>query len=166
MDPHVVFRKCGSIRVHPLTPNVHEAQTIVFIISSTATHSEPLHDCLSLATIPVFLKSSITPSIHRKFGLPTLLPSSLKSMILLVLSLLPCLCRCPAHRNIAALIVQIISGEIEHYCFLKPVSLTLQFPFEISVTHLMKYNGRILHRKYRDAATHEADSKYLFPRHA
>jgi hypothetical protein len=97
---------------------------IIIIISSTTAHNEPLHDCLSLATIPIFLVSSITPSIHRRFGLPTFLPPSLESMILLIISLLPFLCTCPAQRNIAALIVQMISGEIENHSFLKPLSLT------------------------------------------
>ena len=102
---------------------------VVVVVSSTTTNNEPLHDCLSLATIHIFLISSITPSIHpsirRRFGLPTLLlPSSLESVILLIISLLPFLCRCPANRNIAALIFRMISGEIEHYTFLKPVSLT------------------------------------------
>jgi hypothetical protein len=48
----------------------------------------------------------------------------LESMILLIISLLPFLCTFPANRNIAALIFQMISGEIQHYTFLKPVSLT------------------------------------------
>ena len=136
MDPacciqRMWFDSCGS----SITPILHEAWMMMMMIiiiissssSSTTAHNEPLHDCLSLATIPIFLISSITPSIHppKVWSPPPtlLLPSSLKSMILLVISLLSFLCRCPAHRNLAALIVQ-ISSEIEHYSFLKPVSLT------------------------------------------
>ena len=37
---------------------------VVIVVSSTTANNEPLHDCLSLATIPIFLISSITPSIH------------------------------------------------------------------------------------------------------
>jgi len=130
---HVVFRECCSIHVDPLLhlfcmnlrwwwwwwwwwwssvalePTVNHFFTTVY----------PWRPSPFSSYLP-----SHHPSIHRRFGLPLttlLLLSSLKSMILLIILLLPFHCRCLDHRNISALIVQMISGEIEHYSFLKPV---------------------------------------------
>jgi hypothetical protein len=62
--------------------------------------------------IPSFLRSSTTPSIYRSLGLPILLlSSSLESTILLGISLLPVLCRCPTHHNLATLFILSMSGD-------------------------------------------------------
>jgi hypothetical protein len=54
--------------------------------------------------------------IHRCLGLPTLLfPSSLETTILLDISLLLTLCRCPAHRKLAASVVLISSDHQRWY---------------------------------------------------
>lgn len=71
---------------------------------------------ISSTPIPNFFKSPNTPSVHWSLGLPTVLPSSLKFMILLCISLLPILCKCPANHSLATLIVLIRSSGQWSWC--------------------------------------------------